>query len=69
MDFEYTSIVRIESSDLRKMYLYVKNGGDFGDIFDEVMAGYDDEDYYNCGNVYDQVEKEIFRRIRQSKGE
>ncbi len=69
MDFEYTSIVHIESSDLRKMYLYVKNGGDFGDVFDEVMSGYDDEDYYNSGNVFEQVEKEILRRIRQSKGE
>lgn len=69
MDFEYTSIVHIESSDLRKMYLYVKNGGNFCDIFYEVMAGYDDEDYYNCENVFDQVKKEIQRRIRQSKGE
>ena len=69
MEFEYTSIIYIESYDLRKMYLYVKNGGDFADIFDDVMAGYEDEDYYNSGNIYEQVQEEINRRIKQSKGE
>lgn len=69
MEFEYTSVIYIESYDLRKMYLYVKNGGDFGDIFDDVMAGYEDEDYYNSGNIYEQVRAEINCRIKQSKGE
>ncbi len=69
MEFEYTSMIYINPSDLRRMYLYVKKGGDFGDIFDEVMAEYEDEDYYNSGNIYEQVQEEILRRVRQSKGE
>lgn len=69
MDFEYTVTITISSEDLRKMYLYVKKGGDFGDIFDDIISGYDDEIYYNSGYIFDQVQEEIFRRLRQSKGE
>ena len=67
MEFEYTSAIYINSSDLRRMYLYVKKGGDFRDIFNDVMAGYDDEDYYSSGNIYEQVQEEILRRVRQSE--
>jgi hypothetical protein len=51
------------------MYLYVKKGGDFCDIFDDIISGYDDEIYYNSEHNFDQVQEEIFRRLRQSKGE
>ena len=69
MDFEYTTTIHILSEDLRKMYLYVKNGGDFCDIFDDIISGYDDKIYYNSEHIFDQVQEEIFRRLRQSKGE
>lgn len=67
MEFEYTSSIYIQSEDLRKMYLYVKKGGNFSTIFDDVMARYDDCDYYACGLIYDDVEKEIQRRLNQAK--
>ncbi len=69
MEFEYTATIYILSQDLRKMYLYVKNGGDFRDIFDDIISGYDDEIRYNSEHIFDQVQEEIFRRLRQSKGE
>lgn len=69
MEFEYTTTIYITSQDLRKMYLYVKNGGDFSDIFNSVMSLYDDDDYYNRGYIYDQVQEEILRRVRQSEKE
>lgn len=69
MEFEFTATVYISSEDLRKMYLYVKNGGDFADIFEDIMSRYNDDDYYNSGYIYDQVQEEIFRRLRQSKKE
>ena len=69
MEFEYTSSIYVTSEDLRKMYLYVKRGGDFDIIFDDIMCGYDDYDYYHAGDIYDQVKSEIERRLAQSKGE
>lgn len=69
MEFKYTTSIYITSQDLRKMYLYVKNGGDFDTIFDGVMSLYDDDDYCNCGYIYDQVQEEILRRVRQSEKE
>lgn len=69
MEFEFTATVYITSQDLRKMYLYVKNGGDFSDIFEDIMSCYDDNDYYNREYIFDQVQEEIFRRLEQSKKE
>lgn len=66
MEFEYTASIWIEPQDLRKMYKRVKNGEKFSDVFDEIMAGYDDCDYYACDYVKDQVHEEIQRRINQS---
>ena len=68
MDFEYTTTIHISSEDLRKMHLYVKKGWDFCDIFDDIISGYDDEIYYNSGHIFDQVQEEIFRRLKQSEG-
>lgn len=68
MDFEFTRSIEINSENLRKMYLYVKKGGDFQDIFDWIMSGYEEEDYYNSQFIFDDVKKEIDRRIRQSRG-
>ena len=67
MDFEYTSSIYISSEDLRKMYLYVKKGGDFYKIFESIVCGYDDCDYYNMDCIVDDVKKEIERRLKQSK--
>jgi len=67
MDFEYTATIHISKEDLRKMYLYVYWGGDFCDIFDEIISGYDDKIYYSSEYIYDQVQDEILRRLKQSE--
>lgn len=63
MDFEYTSIIRIENDDLERICNRIENGRTFDEAFDSVMAGYDDCDYYNCDYIRDDVEKEVKRRL------
>ena len=67
MDFEYTSYIYIESSDLRQMYLRIKRGEDFVAVFDDIMSGYDDEDFYNRKLIIEDVREEINRRLKQSE--
>ena len=69
MEFEYTSIIIIDENDMNRIYDDVKNGRDFGDAFDDVVSKYDDCDYYHMGDIYDSVEKEIERRIKESEKE
>lgn len=67
MDFAYTSYIYIESSDLRQMYLRVKRGEDFDTVFDDIMSGYDDGDFYNRKLIIEDVREEINRRLKQSE--
>lgn len=67
MDFEYTSYIYIDLSDLRQMYLRVKRGEDFVTVFDDIMSGYDDEDFYNRKLIIEDVREEINRRLKQSE--
>ena len=69
MEFKYTSIIIIDENDMDRIYNDVKSGRDFGDAFDDVVSGYDDCDYYHMGDIYDDVEKEIERRIKESEKE
>lgn len=69
MEFEYTSTITIDEIDMDRIYNGVKNGEDFGDVFDDVISEYDDCDYYHMGDIYDDVEKEIERRIKESEKE
>lgn len=68
MEFEYTGYLYINSRDLRQMYLRVKKGEDFSNVYYDIMGGYDDCDYYCCEYVFDQVKAEIERRLSQNKG-
>lgn len=67
MDFAYTSYIYIDSSDLRQMYLRVKHGEDFDTVFNDIMSGYDDADFYNCDFIIEDVREEINRRLKQSE--
>lgn len=69
MEFEYIGSIYIPSEDLRGMYLRVKRGEDFEEVFTDIMASYDDEDYYHAYDIIEQVKAEINRRLAQSKGE
>lgn len=63
MEFEYSSSIYIYEEDLEEMANRVKQGGDFSDVFYNVMASYDDCDYYNCSLIMSRVREEIERRI------
>lgn len=69
MIFEYTSMIDIDERDMNRICEEVKSGKDFCDAFDDVMSGYDDCDYYHMGDIYDSVEEEIKRRIKESEKE
>lgn len=69
MIFEYTSSVTIDEYDMNKICNDVKSGRDFGDALDDALSSYDDCDYYHIGDIYESVEKEIERRIKESERE
>lgn len=66
MEFKYIASIWVNSSDLRTMYKRVKKGENFDNVFNEIMARYDDCDYYACDYIKDDVRQEIERRISQS---
>lgn len=63
MEFDYTSSIYIYEKDLEEMVNRVNKGEEFTDVYYDIMAGYDDCDYYNCSLIMDEVRKEIERRI------
>ena len=69
MIFKYTSYINIAECDMDEICNGVKDGEDFCDVFDEILCGYDDCDYYHMSDIYDDVEKEIKRRIKESEKE
>ena len=69
MEFEYTSSIIIDEFDMNRICNDVKGGRDFGDAFDDALCGYDDCDYYHIDDIYDDVKKEIERRIKESEKE
>jgi len=69
MEFEYTAMIFIEESDLETICEWVKRGADFSDAFDTVMSSYDDCDYYASDHIFNQVKKEVERRIKEADEE
>lgn len=63
MEFEYTSTIYIDEDDLTEMVKRVENGELFDNVFEDILAGYEDVDYYNCHLIKNDVRKEIERRI------
>lgn len=67
MEFEYTSSVYVEPSDLREMYLLCKNKGYTPqEALGYVASGWDDCDFYAVGFVEEQIIEEINRRLSQT---
>lgn len=69
MIFKYTSYINVAECDMDEICNDVKNGRDFADAFEDVMSGYDSCDYYHSDDIYESVEKEIERRIKESEKE
>jgi hypothetical protein len=67
MDFEYACSIHISEDDLNYMAKEVTKGEDFPDVFENVICGYDDADYYNSGYFFDSVEAEINKRVEELK--
>ena len=67
MEFEYTTTIFIDETDLERMCQRVKKGEKFGDVFYDVISGYDDCDYYASDYIYDKVKEEVEKRIKKSE--
>lgn len=67
MEFEYTTTIFIEESDLETMCKLVRKGEDFCDVFENIISGYDDCDYYASNLVFNQVKEEVEKRIKKSE--
>ena len=63
MDFEYTSSIWISEEDLNRMAKRVASGEGFSHVFFDIMASYDDEEFYNRGLIAEAVEKEVMKRV------
>lgn len=63
MEFEYTSSIWISEKDLNRMAKRVRAGKGFYQVFDSILASYDDEEYYNRGLIADAVKKEVMKRV------
>ena len=69
MDFEYTATIFIDETDLEEMCKRVRKGEKFGNVFYDIISGYDNCDYYASDRIYDQVKEEVEKRIKESENE
>lgn len=67
MDFEYTAIITIDDDDLETICNRIENGENFDEAFDNVMASYDDCDYYNTFYIEADVKKEVEHRLAERR--
>lgn len=63
MEFKYTSSIFVSESDLVEMVKRVKEGEIFNNVFFDILARYDNCDFYNRSLIQNDVRKEIERRI------
>lgn len=61
MEFEFTKSIYIEERHLREMRERVKKGEKFESVFEDIMLGYDDDDYYDAGYIREDVKEEILK--------
>ena len=65
MDFEFTDSIWVQEYDLNKMAKLVKKGLNFYEVFEDIMSGYGDHDYYCSSMIEEKVKEEIMRRIHK----
>lgn len=68
MEFEYTSSIYISEDDLQEIVRRSLTDN-FYDVFYDVMASYDDCDYYSCGLIVEAVHAEVAKRIAKFRTE
>lgn len=64
MDFEYRNSIYIDESHLDYMAKQVANGSYFSDIFEDIMMGCYYYDYDLIELVFDDVKKEVMKRVK-----
>lgn len=64
MDFKYRNSIYIYESHLDYMAKQVANGSCFSDVYEDIMMGYYDYDYDLIDFVFDDVEKEVMKRVK-----
>ena len=64
MDFKYRNSIYIDESHLDYMAKQVANGFPFSDVYEDIMMGcyYYDYDLIDFG--FDDVEKEVMKRVK-----
>ena len=64
MKFKYRNSIYIYENHLDYMAKQVANGTPFSDIFEDIMMGYYDYDYDLIDFVFDDVEREVMKRVK-----
>ena len=64
MEFKYRNSIYIYENHLDYMAKQVANGTPFSDIFEDIMMGYYDYDYDLIDFVFDDVEREVMKRVK-----
>lgn len=64
MNFKYRNSIYIYESHLDYMAKQVANGSCFSDVFEDIMMGCYDYDYDIIDFVFDDVEKEVMKRVK-----
>lgn len=64
MDFKYRNSIYIDENHLDYMAKQVANGFPFSDIYEDIMMGYYEYDYDLIDFVFDDVEKEVMKRVK-----
>ena len=64
MDFKYRNSIYIYESQLDYMAKQVANGFPFSDVYEDIMMGCYDYDYDLIDFVFDDVEKEVMKRVK-----
>ena len=67
MEFEFTDTINVSEYDLNEMVRRVKRGEKFYVVYYDIMAGYDDHDYYSAPLIEDRVKEEVCQRIKQKE--
>jgi len=67
MNFDYTSSIWVEPTDLKEMINRVAKGEDFKEVFFDIAADWEDEYYYNADLIIDQVREYVEGEVKKIK--
>ena len=66
MDFYFENSIWVEEVELEEIVSRVKDGENFEDVYNDIVSGWDDLDYYTSHFIKNDVKKEILKRIKNN---